>query len=320
MTFLESAISVSDVSKEYGQLRAVCNVSFEVRRGEIFGFIGPNGAGKTTTIRILTTLLAPSSGEIRVLGHDPRRSSDEIKCRIGYVQQQLSVELFMTVKENLDTYGRLWGVEKHERKTRSEFLAETFGLKDVLNKLALELSVGERRRLQVAREFMHEMELLFLDEPATGLDPIVKRTLLDYIREKVKKDKMTVFFTTHIMSEAEYLCDRIAIIDKGKILACGSVDELKKKFPTETVLELVIEEKDENILKLLNMVPGVNKAEPSPDGGFIRIYVGDPYSRTPRILNVLLKKGYHATELRVREPTLEDVFIQAVKQEGIRNE
>jgi len=310
----DCAIEVKDLTKNYGELVALNNISFNVKKGEIFGFIGPNGAGKTSTIRILTTLLPPTSGEAKVLGCDVRNGSDKIRCKIGYVQQQLSVEFFMTVKENLDTYGLLWGVEKHERRRRAEFLAKKFGLEDVFNKKAQELSLGQRRRLQVAREFMHDMELLFLDEPAVGLDPIVKRILLDFIREKVKKDRITVFFTTHIMSEAEYLCDRIAIIDKGKILACAATDELKKKFDVETVLELVVQEKDENIVKLIESVPNVNKVVLSTDGKSIRISVKDPYSQTPKILSALLREGYHVTELYVKEPTLEDVFIRAVKQ------
>ena len=299
---------------------AVDGVSFDVKNDEVFGFIGPNGAGKTTTIRVLTTLLPPSSGEVNVLGYNVRNDSDEIRCRIGYVQQQLSVEYFMTVRENLNIYGLLWGVEKQERRRRAEFLADKFGLRDVFNKKALELSMGQRKRLQVAREFMHDMELLFLDEPAVGLDPIVKRTLLDFVREKVKEEKVTVFFTTHIMSEAEYLCDRIAIIDKGKILACGTTNELKKKFNVETVLELVIQEKDVNPIELVESVPGVKKATLSADNRTLRISVKDPYSQTPVILNTLLKGGYHVTELHVKEPDLEDVFIQAVKQGETKDE
>lgn len=310
------AIFAKGLTKKYGESKALDAVSLEVDDGEIFGFIGPNGAGKTTTVRILTTLLPSSGGEAKVLGFDVNKDSDEIRRRTGYVQQQISVEFFMTVKGNLDTYGRLWGVEKEERKKRADFLADKFGLKDVLNKKALEISMGERRRLQVAREFIHDMQLLFLDEPTVGLDPIVKRTLLDFIREKVKKDGITVFFTTHIMSEAEYLCDRIAIIDKGKILACDTVDELKRKFPTETILELVIEEKDDKAVGLLESIREVKKVALADDGRSITLYVGDPYSQTPRILNALLIEGYHVSELRVKEPTLEDVFIQAVKRGG----
>lgn len=314
---VDIAILMENVTKKYGRSAALDDVSFQVGKGEIFGFIGPNGAGKTTTVRILVTLLPPTSGEAMVLGFDVKKESEKIRQRIGYVQQQSSVELFMTVKGNLESYGRLWGVDKEERRQRADFLTEKFGLREILDKKAVEISVGERRRLQVAREFIHDMQLLFLDEPAVGLDPIVKRTLLDFIREKVKKEGITVFFTTHIMSEAEYLCDRIAIIDKGKILACGSVDELRKKFPAETVLELVIEEKDEKVLKLLQSQSEVNNAVLSADGRSIRLYVSDPYSQTPKILNDLLSEGYHVTEMRVKEPTLEDVFIQAVKQGGV---
>lgn len=313
---VDKAVLVNGITKKYGESKALDDVSFEVDEGEIFGFIGPNGAGKTTTVRILATLLPSLGGEVKVLGFDVNKDSDEIRRRIGYVQQQFSVEFFMTVRGNLETYGRLWGVEREERRKRADFLADKFGLKNVFNKKALEISMGERRRLQVAREFIHDMRLLFLDEPTVGLDPIVKRTLLDFIREKVKKDGITVFFTTHIMSEAEYLCDRIAIIDKGKILACGTVDELKRKFPTETILELVIEEKDDKAVELLESAREVKKVALADDGRSITLYVGDPYSQTPKILNALLKEGYHVSELRVKEPTLEDVFIQAVKRGG----
>jgi ABC-2 type transport system ATP-binding protein len=307
-----AAIEFANITKEYGQLKALDGVSFEVKEGEIFGFIGPNGAGKTTTIRILATLFPPSNGEAKVLGYDIRKDSDEIRPRIGYVQQQPSTEMFMTVKENLDMYGRLWGVEKEEGKTRAKSLAEKFGLTEILNKGAVELSIGERRRLQVAREFMHDMKLLFLDEPSTGLDPIVKRTLLDFIKEKVRSDRITVFFTTHIMSEAEYLCDRIAIIDKGKIIACGSVEELRKQFHSQTVLVLAVEGKDEKVVRLLESVHEVDAV--ADDGTFIRLSISDPYSQTPRILSILLQEGYRVTQMQIIEPTLEDVFIQAVKK------
>lgn len=316
MTPLDCAIIVKNLTKKYGDQAAINDISFHVKRGEIFGFIGPNGAGKTTTIRILTTLIPPLSGEVEVFGYDIGEDASEIRCRIGYVQQQLSCEYFMTARDNLNSYGLLWGVAKEQRKQRIDFLADMFGLTDVLDKKALELSVGQRKRLQVAREFIHDMRLLFLDEPAVGLDPIVKRTLLDFIQEKAKKDGITVFFTTHVMSEAEYLCDRIAIINKGKILACGPANELKKKFHIKTVLQLVLEEKDENVVKLLESIPEVNKAMLSNNGKSVKVFVRDPYLQTPKVLSALSKEGYHVTELHVKEPTLEDVFIQAVKPEG----
>jgi len=309
-------ISVKDLVKDYGQLRALNGISFEVSKGEVFGLLGPNGAGKTTTIRILTTLLPPSEGVALVFGCDVVKNSNYIRRRIGYVQQQLSVELFMTVKENLDIYGLLWGVKKQERMKRASFLAEMFGLKECINKNAMELSLGQRKRLQVAREFMHDMELLFLDEPTVGLDPIMKRTLLDFIREKAKKERLTIFFTTHVMSEAEYLCDRIAIIDKGRMLACGSNEELKEKFGVETVLEITVQEKGEKIIELLESIQGVKKASQSTNARRVRVSVVDPYSKTPEILSILSKEGYHVTELHVRAPSLEDVFIRAVRQGG----
>jgi ABC-2 type transport system ATP-binding protein len=257
-------------------------------------------------------LFPASSGEAKVLGYDMKKDSDEIRRRIGYVQQQPSTEFFTTVRENLDMYGRLWGIEKDERRKRARSLTEKFGLSEILDKGAVELSIGERRRLQVAREFMHDMKLLFLDEPSTGLDPIVKRTLLDFIKERAETNGVTVFFTTHIMSEAEYLCDRIAIIDKGKIVGCGSVEELRRKFHSETVLLLTVEGKDEKVIKLLESAREVKSV--TDDGTFTRLSISDPYSQTPEILSLLLKEGYHVTEMRVVEPTLEDIFIQVVRK------
>lgn len=311
---MNHVIVINGLTKKYGSHVAVDDISFSVKKGEIFGFIGPNGAGKTSTIRMALGLIPPSSGSVTVLGHDMNRRPDLVRSKIGYVQQQPSVEFFMTVKENLDIYGSLWGIDKDKRQRRLEFLAEKFGLKDKLTQKALELSIGERRRLQVAREFMHEMDLLFLDEPTVGLDPILKRTLLDFIREKVRDDEIAVFFTTHVMSEAEYLCDRIVIIDKGKILACGMVNELKEKFRLTSILEILVERKDGRLVRVLESVEGVGKIVLSEDDKPIRISVGDPHSQTPKILNAIVQAGYVVSELRLKEPSLEDLFIETIKR------
>src|SRR5581483_8159237 len=226
---MDACISVSDLRKSYGSVKAVDGVSFEVEYGKVFGFLGPNGAGKTTAIRVLTTLIPPTSGAVRVFGQDIVRHSKEIKKRIGVVLQEPSFEANLTVERALELYGLMWGVPGEKRRDRARELVEKFDLESFKSMKNDELSIGQRRRVQVAREFMHDMDLLFLDEPTVGLDPAARRTLLDYVKKHVKGG-LTVFFTTHIMEEAEYLCDEIAIINRGKIIATDTPAGLKQKY------------------------------------------------------------------------------------------
>ncbi|MFQ5763273.1 MAG: ABC transporter ATP-binding protein, partial [Candidatus Bathyarchaeia archaeon] len=235
-----SAIEVDRLRKEYGSFTAVDNISFQVNRGEVFGFLGPNGAGKTTTIKMLTTLLPPTSGHARVLGLDIARQGRQIRSRIGVVQQAESYEYSLRVEDALELYGLLWNVPKLERRRRVEALLEAFELQSHRRHRSPELSIGLKRRLQVAREFMHDMDLLFLDEPTLGLDPIARRATLDMIRSRVREG-LTVFFTTHILEEAEYICDRIAIIHQGRIVAVDTPQGLKDRFGGLRTIEAVVD-------------------------------------------------------------------------------
>ncbi|MFQ6068491.1 MAG: ABC transporter ATP-binding protein, partial [Candidatus Bathyarchaeia archaeon] len=242
----EYSIEANELTKHYDEVVAVDHISFKVRKGEVFGFLGPNGAGKTTTIKMLTTLIKPTAGSAMVLGFNIVSEGNKIRPQIGVVQQEASYEYALSVEENLDLYGFLWNVPKKERKKKIELLLDKFGLKEVRKTAPPELSMGQRRRLQVAREFMHECELMFLDEPTIGLDPQARRITLDYVREKVKNG-MTVFFTTHIMEEAEYVCDRIAIINRGQILALDTIEDVKRRFGGISVIHLLV--KDHRSLK-----------------------------------------------------------------------
>lgn len=214
--------------KNYGHVKALKDVSFVVQKGEIFGYIGPNGSGKTTTIRILTTLIRPTSGLAEVFGYNVEINPLEIRKMIGLVQQQLCCEPYLTVFENLWLYGYLRGLSKREAKTKSKELMDLFGLSEHTNKKGVQLSLGLRRRLQIAQEFIHEPPLLFLDEPTIGLDPEAKRLTLELIRKRTRMG-VSIFFTTHNMSEAEFLCDRIAILDAGHIITCDTPENLKAK-------------------------------------------------------------------------------------------
>ena len=233
-----SCIDVNHLSKSYGSIKAVNDLILSVKKGEVFGFLGPNGAGKSTTIKLLTTLIRPSSGSLTILGIDAISNPLKIRSKIGVVLQQPSYEPTLSVEKSLDKYGMMWNISKTERKKRLEQLLKDFDLVEIRKKRNEDLSIGQRRRVQVAREFMHDMELLFLDEPTVGLDPEARRKLLDYLKNKVKTG-LTIFYTTHILSEAEYLCDKIAIIDKGKILTVDSPDDLKINLEKKKQLKFI---------------------------------------------------------------------------------
>ncbi|HZA64626.1 MAG TPA: ABC transporter ATP-binding protein, partial [Nitrososphaeraceae archaeon] len=234
----QHCISVHELRKYYNKdIRAINGISLNVKYGKVFGFLGPNGAGKTTTIKVLTTLIRPSSGKVYLFGKDIVKHSSEVRKRIGVVLQQPSFEANLTVERSLDLYGFLWGLASEKRKDKLREILHAFDLESLRNIKNDELSIGQRRRVQVAREFMHEMDLLFLDEPTVGLDPSARRMLLDYIKKQVKAG-LTVFFTTHIMEEAEYLCDEIAIINKGKILAFDTPAGLKQKYGGIKTIEI----------------------------------------------------------------------------------
>lgn len=303
-------METTELAKNYGKVVAVDHVSFKVRGGEIFGFLGPNGAGKTTSIKMLTTLLRPTSGSASVLGFDVASEGGRIRPRIGVVQQELSFEMALSVEGNLDLYGFLWNVPKKERRDRIELLLDKFGLKDVRKTGPQELSMGQRRRLQVAREFMHDCELMFLDEPTTGLDPQARRITLDFVREKVEKG-MTVFFTTHIMEEAEYICNRIAIINSGKILALDTIDNIKRKFGGLSVIHLRVTDGEEGLNHKLEKLAGVERiVYPQSEDDPVKVYAKDADAVLPQIIDIITSSGLHVEELRIKEPSLDDVFVQ----------
>ena len=313
----EYCVETTELTKNYGKLVAVDHVSFKVRNGEIFGFLGPNGAGKTTTIKMLTTLLKPASGSALVLGFDVASEGARIRPRIGVVQQPLSYEMAVNVEENLNLYGFLWGVPKKERVERIELLLDKFGLKDVRKTKPQELSMGQQRRVQVAREFMHDCELMFLDEPTIGLDPQARRVTLDFVREKVENGT-TVFFTTHIMEEAEYICDRIAIINKGQILALDTIDTVKRKFGGLSVIHLRVDNSKELINLKLEKLRGVERiVYPQPEDEFLKVYVKNANQVLSQIIDIVTSSGLHVEELEVKEPSLDDVFIQMTNSKEV---
>lgn len=311
-------ISVDGLVRAYGEKVAVDGVSFGVRKGEIFGFLGPNGAGKTTTIKVLTTLIPPTHGKVTVLGYDVTDEPLKVRRRIGVVQQQPSLEMFMTVEQNLDSSGFLWDISKEERKKRIRFLSELFGLEGCLKSKGPELSIGQRRRVQVARELMHDMDILFLDEPTLGLDPQMRRTLLDYVKKRASEG-LTVFFTTHIMEEAEYLCDRVAVIDHGKILACDTVEKLRSRFGTGTIIEFTLAEKEVSLKSALMSVKGINAfSEPQEEDGSFKVSADDSSKVLPELLHTLFTRGLHVTTVNIKESSLEEAFLKLTSEREVK--
>jgi ABC-2 type transport system ATP-binding protein len=326
----ENCIAVYNLRKQYSKdnTYAVDGITFDVKYGTVFGFLGPNGAGKTTTLKILTTLLTPSSGSICIFGKDLVKNQSEIKKLMGVVSQNPSFEANLTVERALDLYGMLWGLrDKKMRKHKVNEILNVFDLESIRNVKNDDLSIGQRRRVQVAREFMHEMDLLFLDEPTVGLDPSARRLLLDYIKLHVKSG-LTVFFTTHIMEEAEYLCDEIAIIHKGKIIAFDTPTGLKQKYGRGAkTIELTFKDMlDDSFINLLNTT--ISKKNIKDDGSniqnspfdvkgthTIRARVNNTEEIISEILQLVYKNGLQIESIDINPPSLEEVFLSVVRTE-----
>jgi len=228
-------IEVKNLTKKFNGLTAVDNISFKVKKGEIFAFLGPNGAGKTTTIKILTTLLSPTSGTISLNGSDPTKDQDEVCRSFGIVFQDQSLDDELTAYENMEFHGILYKVPKEIRRKRIEQLIKFVELWDRKDELVKKFSGGMKRRLEVARGLIHHPKMLFLDEPTLGLDPQTRSHLWAYIKNLNKEEEMTIFFTTHYMEEAERVAQKIAIIDNGKIITQGTPEELKQNTKTNSL-------------------------------------------------------------------------------------
>ena len=302
-------ISASRLSKSYGRTRAVDDISLSVRPGRVFGFLGPNGAGKSTTIKMLTTLVRPSSGSLEILGIDAVADPLAVRRRIGVVLQQPSYEPTLSVEKSFDKYGMMWGVPGAERRRRAELLMRDFDLEGIRGRRNEDLSIGQRRRVQVAREFMHDMDLLFLDEPTVGLDPGARRRLLDYLRGRVREG-LTIFYTTHILTEAEYLCDEIAIIDGGRIVTVDAPDALKRRFGSGKTARIRLQGPSPGVRALLSGIPGCEVG-----GGDCEITIrsGRAEQALLRVLGILGENSVEIEGLAVEPENLEDTFLRMVR-------
>ena len=296
--------------KSYDGINAVDGIDLDVNEGQIFGFLGPNGAGKSTVIKLLTTLIQPTSGKISVLEIDTAEEPLSIRKRIGVVLQQPSYEPTLTVEKSLEKYGMMWDIDKKTRMSRTEELLTSFNLVDIRKKKNEDLSIGQRRRVQVAREFMHDMDLLFLDEPTVGLDPTARRQLLDFLKNKVKEKNLTIFYTTHVLTEAEYFCDNIAIINKGKIITVDSPSELKRRFGREKTIKIHVSSNTETLQGLLDNIKDC-KIE-FDAGATITIHSTDSELVLMDILKILNQNNIMIDDLSAIPTNLEEVFLKVV--------
>lgn len=309
-------IEASSLYKSYGSLTAVNGIDLSIKHGKVFGFLGPNGAGKSTTIKLLTTLIPPTRGSIRILGIDAISKPLEVRKKIGVVFQQPSYEPTLTVEKALEKYGMMWDVDHKTRKDRVEELLSSFKLEEIRKMKNEDLSIGQRRRVQVAREFMHDMELLFLDEPTVGLDTAARRGLLDLLKKKVSAG-LTIFFTTHVLSEAEYLCDEIAIINRGKIIAVDSPEELKNTFGHEKIIKIHIQELRPELSKLLS---GIQDCHIDVNSG-TNITIRSRNSETIllQVLQILTENDITIEELSASPSNLEEIFLTMVNDSDVSN-
>ncbi|MFA6222824.1 MAG: ABC transporter ATP-binding protein [Desulfomonilaceae bacterium] len=300
----EIAVFAKDLTRVFGSFVAVDHVTFEVRPGEIFGFLGPNGAGKTTTIKILCGLLTPSSGQGMVTGYDVSTESEEIKKHIGYMSQKFSLYEDLTVSENLDFFGGVYGLDEETKRKRGEWVLQMAGLQDKLDILTRSLPLGWKQRLALGCAILHEPPVLFLDEPTSGVDPLSRRNFWELINDLASQG-VTIFVTTHYMEEAEY-CNRLALMSAGKIVALGTPSDLKKNWMSESVIDLECDQpmRASELLKKEKIF-----SEAAIFGSSLHLVTGDPTGAEETTRRIMSDNGIDVLRLEKVTPSLEDVFV-----------
>ncbi len=293
---------------------AVDHVDLVIRRGELFGLLGPNGAGKTTTIRMLCTLLEPTSGSAKVLGADVREAAEEVRARIGVVLMgERSVYWKLTGRENLEYFAALYHVPRSIARQRIPALLEEVELTARADDLVERYSTGMRQRLALVKAMVHDPPVLLLDEPTTGLDPQAARNIRDRIRQLHRDEGKTIILTTHYMEEADQLCERVGIIDHGRIIALDSPQTLKRSLSPGPILRLELEGAAETVTPALQNLPGVREVvsrQPSTEGTWeVDLHLADTHDVLPRVVDTLSRHGARIRHLQALEASLEDVFI-----------
>jgi len=300
------AVQVKELRRTFGDFVAVDNISLSVKKGEIFGFLGPNGAGKSTTIRMLCGLLMPTGGTGTVGGFDINTESELIKQVIGYMSQKFSLYDSLTVEENINFFGGVYNVPRAKKEERKEWVLDMAGLKEARNTLTRNLATGFKQRLALGCAILHEPRIIFLDEPTSGVDPISRRNFWDLINE-MSQAGTTVFVTTHYMDEADY-CDRLALIYRGKIIAEGTPNELRKKYMTRDVLEINVDK----VVEAFNTL-SLHKIDAAIFGSALHVVVDDEETSKEHISSVLVESGITVKGIEKIPPSLEDVFVTLIE-------
>jgi ABC-2 type transport system ATP-binding protein len=303
------AVRIDDLTKRFGDFVAVDHVSIEVRPGEIFGFLGPNGAGKSTTIRILCGLMAPTSGKATVAGFDVATQPEDIKRHIGYMSQKFSLYDDLTVEENIEFFGGVYGVTPEKLAEREEYVLKMAGLEDKRKMMTRLLAGGWKQRLALGCAILHEPPILFLDEPTSGVDPIARRSFWELIYQ-LSESGHTIFVTTHYMDEAEY-CHRIALMYGGRVIALGSPAELKKSLGVGHLLNL----ETSDLLTSMTTLEGKGLLDIAVFGGGLHVKVEDEAAAVPVIRGALDAAGITIVKLEPITPSMEDVFVSLIEQE-----
>jgi ABC-2 type transport system ATP-binding protein len=300
------AICVQDLKKSFGENRAVQGVSFEVEQGEIFSLLGPNGAGKTTTISMLSCLLRPEDGDAQVMGHSIRVDDMGVKSVLGVVPQEIALYEDLTARENLTFWGKMYGLRGAALKARVKEVLDVIGLSDRANERVGKYSGGMKRRVNIGVALLHKPRVIYMDEPTVGIDPQSRRNILDSV-VALKNQGMTVLYTTHYMEEAEELSDHIAIMDHGKLIACGTNEELVKLVGEQTRIDLVVNMEAARMADAWRDIPGVERV--TLEEGQIAVLVNDSNLVLPRLFEAAAHQAARITSVEIREPNLETVFL-----------
>ncbi len=307
-TFIGDAIVVDHITKKYGDFTAVDDVSFAVKQGEIFGLLGPNGAGKSTLIRMMTTLLPITAGRALINGFDVAKDPDDARNCMGVIPQALTSDIDLTVEENLSIYAKLYDVPAAQRKRNIDELLETVDLTKWRGAQTKTLSGGMRRRLEIARGLVHNPKIFFLDEPTTGLDPVSRVAVWEMLTTIKNKHGLTVLITTHYMDEADRLCDRIAIVDHGKLVALDSPMALKSSVPGSNVIEVQFNHAPPDWQQRLESLEDVKSVQSQASDSY-RIMSSNGSKTTTELVAMAVKSGVELKSLSVQNTTLDDVFV-----------
>jgi ABC-2 type transport system ATP-binding protein len=303
-----NAIEVNHIVKKYGDFTAVDDVSFAVKDGEIFGLLGPNGAGKSTLIRMMTTLIPITSGKALIAGHDVQKDPDAVRRTIGVIPQALTSDLDLTVEENMNIYAKLYDVPAKKRKAAVDELLELVDLTKWRGAQTRTLSGGMRRRLEIARGLVHRPKIFFLDEPTTGLDPVSRVAVWEMLTNIKSQRQLTILITTHYMDEADRLCDRIAIVDHGKLVALDSPAALKASVPGSNVIEAQFDHAPLDWEERLHNLTAVTSVK-HQGSGMYRVLTSDGSRTTTELVEAAVKAGVTVRSLSVQNTTLDDVFV-----------